>query len=299
MKRIRAVLRLLSESEADRSQPLHVRISRRDADKLLLGGPSDDGTLALAAPGNVRLTSPGLFVNYVIVDNDDSATSSPAPSDSVEVLVTRELLKRYALKNGQAMVVVRGVRCPRLSEVCLLARSAEVYAQLNGPQLWEALSGGSAQRGVLCRMNDSLAGFDGHSVLVLDCEPTRQGLIVPKTQVVVIRLPQESSPSAEPTVSPGDLSKWAGTIWYTSLLIQSKQRHSQDQSAGRSRAAVSCKGHLRVHVLPQLPERLFPAAVDPLNCVFLHSRTMEALRITPHSWAQACLDESSSERQLT
>lgn len=299
MKRIRAVLRLLSESEADRTQPLHVRISRRDADKLLLGGPSDDDTLALAAPGNVQLTSPGLFVNYVIVDDDDAATSSSAPSDSVEVLVTRELLKRCALRDGQAMVVVRGVRCPRLSKVSLLARSAEVYAQLNRPQLWEALSGGLAQRGVLCRMNDSLAGFDGHSVLVLDCEPTRQGLIVPETQVVVIRSSQESLPSAEPTVSPGDLSKWAGTIWYTSLLIQSKQRHSQDQRAGRSRVAVSCRGSLRVHVLPQLPERLFPADVDPLNCVFLHSRTMEALKITPHSWAQACLDESSSERQLT
>ncbi|KAH6925500.1 hypothetical protein HPB50_006192 [Hyalomma asiaticum] len=192
MKRVRAKLRLLSDSAYSGSGDIHalrVTISRSAADKLSLCESSNDdrGTLAIVAPENVALTCPGLFVDYAIVD-DHEVPSSAASRSAVVIFVTREFLKRRrGWGDGQAVDVLCGVRCPRLTKVSLLARNADAYAKLNSSSLWEVLGGGVGSDGVLCRMDDSLATFPGDTVLVVDCEPTRQGLIVPETQVLASR----------------------------------------------------------------------------------------------------------------
>ncbi|XP_077550674.1 uncharacterized protein LOC144163870 [Haemaphysalis longicornis] len=53
-------------------------------ERTLLGGPSDD-TLVLAAPYNVRLTPPGLFVNYVFV-----GAHSPGDAGACDLVITGE-----------------------------------------------------------------------------------------------------------------------------------------------------------------------------------------------------------------
>ncbi|XP_049527504.1 peroxisome assembly factor 2-like [Dermacentor silvarum] len=338
MKRVRAKLRLMPDSASSGrgdDNDLRVRISQSVAEELSVGSTPDDGTLALVDPENVALTCPGLFVDYAVV-GDREVPSSASSGDAAALFVTREFLKRRrGWGEGQAVDVLCGVRCPRLTKVSLLARSAEAYARLNSPSLWEALGGGERSDGILCRMDDSLAAFGGDAVLVVDCEPTRQGLIVPETQVVVIRPSLEYTPAGD-TGSCDDVVKLAGTILYTSRILQSTHRTKRDRwsrlnhrscpvaiasrcwARGRGfdpgcRDCVSMGPHprggepqglLRVHILPQLPEHNVPTTADPLNCVFLGRSTMAALGLAEGSWAQAWLQEpgghssTSSDTQL-
>ncbi|XP_075722884.1 peroxisomal ATPase PEX6 isoform X2 [Rhipicephalus microplus] len=309
MKRVRTKLRLLPDSASSGScdsNGLHVRISRNVADELSLGDGTTDGTLALVAPENVSLTYPGLFVNYEVVD-DREVPSLSYSGTNVALFVTRDFLKRRrGWEDGQAVDVLCGVRCPRLTKVSLLARSPDAYAKLNSADLWEVLGGGAGRDGVLCRMDDSLAAFGGDTVLVVDCEPTRQGLIVAETQVVVIRPPLEYTPAGDGAPCD-DVVKLAGTILYTSRILQSTHRAKQDRSVAAGIAASVRRrtpGFLRVHILPQLPEHEIPTTADPLNCVFLSQSTMASLGLSEGSWAQAWLVEQggrgspSSEPQL-
>lgn len=309
MKRVRAKLRLMPDSASSGrgdDNDLRVRISRSVAEELSVGSTPDDGTLALVDPENVALTCPGLFVDYAVV-GDREVPSSASSGDAAALFVTREFLKRRrGWGEGQAVDVLCGVRCPRLTKVSLLARSAEAYARLNSPSLWEALGGGERSDGILCRMDDSLAAFGGDAVLVVDCEPTRQGLIVPETQVVVIRPSLEYTPAGD-TGSCDDVVKLAGTILYTSRILQSTHRTKRDRSVAAGIAASTRRrapGLLRVHILPQLPEHNVPTTADPLNCVFLGRSTMAALGLAEGSWAQAWLQEpgghssTSSDTQL-
>ncbi|XP_037501291.1 uncharacterized protein LOC119375172 [Rhipicephalus sanguineus] len=310
MKRVRATLRLLPDSASSGSgdsNGLRVRISRSVAEKLSIGESATDNTLALVAPENVSLTCPGLFVDYVVV-GDREVPGSTSSANTVALFVTRDFLnRRRGWEDGQAVDVLCGVRCPRLTKVSLLARSADAYTKLNGADLWEALGGGvGGSEGVLCRMDDSLAAFGGDTVLVVDCEPTRQGLIVAETEVVVIRPSLEYTPAGDGAPCD-DIVRLAGTILYTSRILQSTHRTKRDRSVAAGIAASARRrtpGFLRVHILPQLPEHEIPTTADPLNCVFLSQSTMAALGLSEGSWAQAWLQEqggrstTSSEPQL-
>lgn len=308
-KRVRAKVQLLDESAAGDGfgQPLHVRISGSTADQLLCDTSDDGGTLALVTPENVALTSPGLFVNYKIVDDGKAPAAAVKPSPSgecVKLFVTWEFQRRHPrwVHSGAVVDVLCGVRCPRLAKVSLLARSADAYEKLNGPSLWEALGGGErferSAGGILCRMDDSLATFEGDSVLVVDCEPTRQGLIVPETQVVGIRSSLEHSPAGESIASRDDVAKLAGTILYTSRILHSSHRNKRDSLAVTAASAISRRQPsdlLRVHILPQLPEHNIPSMADPLSCVFLASSTMAAMRLDEGAWAKAWLHDPGTE----
>ncbi|XP_077521191.1 peroxisomal ATPase PEX6-like isoform X1 [Amblyomma americanum] len=300
-KRVRAKVQLLDESSSGDGfgQSLHVRISKTTADQLLADPSDDDGTLALVSPENVALRSPGLFVNYKIVGGAPAAEAEPSSAgESVRLFVTREFRRRHPKWAHREVDVLCGVRCPRLAKVSLLARGAEAYEKLNGPRLWEALGGGERDErgaaGILCRMDDSLAAFEGDSVLVVDCEPTRQGLIVPETQVVVIRSSLEHSPGAESVASRDDVAKLAGTILYTSRILQSSHWSKHDSLAVAAASAISRRQPpdlLRVHILLQLPEHNIPSMADPLSCVFLTNSTMTAMRLDEGSWAKAWLHD--------
>ncbi|KAL3218673.1 hypothetical protein MRX96_031412 [Rhipicephalus microplus] len=269
MKRVRTKLRLLPDSASSGScdsNGLHVRISRNVADELSVGDGTTDGTLALVAPENVSLTYPGLFVNYEVVD-DREVPSLSYSGTTVALFVTRDFLKRRrGWEDGQAVDVLCGVRCPRLTKV----PGATAYCVA-----WTT----------------ALPPSVGDTVLVVDCEPTRQGLIVAETQVVVIRPPLEYTPAGDGAPCD-DVVKLAGTILYTSRILQSTHRAKQDRSVAAGIAASVRRrtpGFLRVHILPQLPEHEIPTTADPLNCVFLSQSTMASLGLSEGSWAQAWL----------
>ncbi|KAL1445588.1 hypothetical protein MTO96_044934 [Rhipicephalus appendiculatus] len=310
MKRVRAKLRLLPDpvsSGSGDSNGMRVRISRNVAEKLSVGDGTSDGTLALVAPRKRLAHVSGPFRQLRGRGRPRSAEFGVFRETAIALFVTRDFLKRRrGWEDGQAVDVLCGVRCPRLTKVSLLARSADAYAKLNSADLWEALGGGAGSDGVLCRMDDSLAAFGGDTVLVVDCEPTRQGLIVAETQVVVIRPSLEYTPAGDGAPCD-DVVKLAGTILYTSRILQSTHRTKRDRSVAAGIAASARRrtpGFLRVHILPQLPEHEIPATTDPLNCVFLGQSTMASLGLSEGSWAQAWLQEqggrssTSSEPQL-
>lgn len=132
--------------------------SRRDIPLRIGDSTPSRNVVAVAAPDNLRFSVPGDFIRYGDdgVVSEDETSRLPAEVD-----------------------LLTSVRCPDLTKVSLLTSDEELYKSLCSDRLWELLSANGEP--LLCRVGDKLPGHQ--DLLVADCEPTKQGLLTPETQV--------------------------------------------------------------------------------------------------------------------
>lgn len=154
--------------------------SRRDIPLRIGDSTPSRNVVAVAAPDNLRFSVPGDFIRYGDdgVVSEDETSRLPAEVD-----------------------LLTSVRCPDLTKVSLLTSDEELYKSLCSDRLWELLSTNGEP--LLCRVGDKLPGHQ--DLLVADCEPTKQGLLTPETQVVVVKGEVASVPEPPSSAATGAL----------------------------------------------------------------------------------------------
>lgn len=244
-----------------------VRLSTKHA------GWTDGNVIALTSWDNARLSLPGLLVSCDLIEDCDDACARPTDTGVVLLHVHEHFVRRHGLSEPLALVSPQ--RWPRLSKLSVLAADGERYEQLRDGRALGAM----AEVRRLCRVGDSLQ----RDVVVVDCQPTRQGVLTPDTQVLVVHRPMEGRSQ--------DLGAMLGLVRYAGHLVLPTMIRKRVCSQAPP-ASVS----LGVHVASWLPF-LGEEGPDPLNSVFLSKGTLATLGLAPGAWAWAQLQGAPPSRR--
>lgn len=259
MKRVRVKLCACTTGDAVKLSPKHAEWA-------------DNNVVALTSWENVRLSSPGLLVPCELIEGCDEACARSVGAGVVLLHVHEQFARRYSL--SEPLALVSPLSWPRLDRLSVLATDGQRYEELRDGQALRAM----AEERRLCRVGDCLQ----RDLVVVDCQPTRQGVLVPETQVLVVHRPLEGQSQ--------DLGAMLGLVRYAGHLVL--------PSLGRRRACSQSPTSvsLGVHVASWLPF-LGEEGPDPLNSVFLSRATLATLGLAPGAWAWARLQGAPSSRR--
>ncbi|CAN8004679.1 unnamed protein product, partial [Ixodes hexagonus] len=257
MKRVRVKLCGCTTRDAVRLSPKHANWT-------------DANVIALTGWEDVRLSSPGLLMTCDLVEGCDEACVGSAEAAAAVLLHVHEhFIRRHGL--SEPLALVSPLCWPRLSRLSVLAADGEQYEGLRDGRVLRDM----AEKGRLCRVGDCLQ----RDLVVVDCQPTRQGLLAPDTQVLVVHRPMEGRSQ--------DLAAMLGLVRYAGQLVLPTL--GRRRACSQSPASVS----LGVHVASWLPF-LGEEGLDPLNSVFLSKGMLAMLGLTPGAWVWAQLQGAPS-----
>ncbi|EEC19588.1 hypothetical protein IscW_ISCW013535 [Ixodes scapularis] len=162
MKRVRVKLCACTTGDAVKLSPKHAEWA-------------DNNVVALTSWENVRLSSPGLLVPCELIEGCDEACARSVGAGAVLLHVHEQFARRYCL--SEPLALLSPLSWPRLDRLSVLATDGQRYEELRDGQALRAM----AEERRLCRVGDCLQ----RDLVVVDCQPTRQGVLVPETQTSV------------------------------------------------------------------------------------------------------------------
>lgn len=285
----------LCATQAD--DPSLIKISRSDATRTRIEHKT--GVVAVIDAGNVGFTRPAFFASYVVEDATHCA--SPHHRDVVLLHVDSRLSNQCELVHENEVYVVLRAKCPRLTKLSLLVKSAALYEVLEKSDSLQKL--GSRDPPVVCRVGSAMPYYAEGSVVVIGCEPTHQGLLSADTAILVIHHKASSLATYDSEISSSSpeasLTEFAGLVRYTGNIVLPGLGQRLLSGADRTRPSAVLRGlaaslalkrsYFRVHILSKLPENL--TTCDALNAAFLTKSAAALLGLTDGSWTTVGLRE--------